>query len=474
MEKQTKTKTTLNPVLKEFWRTPARNRVLYGGRASSKSWDAAGFAIFLSNKYKLRFLCTRQIQNKIEESVYTLLKTQINRFKLQHRFRILNNKIINLHTGSEFVFYGLWRHVEEIKSLEGVDVCWIEEAHSLTKNQWEILEPTIRKDYSQFWVIFNPQLLTDFVYQKFIVNTPPNTIVRKINYTENGFLSQTMLDVIESKRQEDEDEFNHIYLGDPKEDDDLAIIKRSWVNAAIDAHIKLNITPTGSTIIGYDIADAGEDTNATVTKTGLLATAVDEWKGGEDELLKSCERAYNTAKDAKGKIIYDAIGVGASAGARFKQLNDKPDNRAIKDIEYAKFVAGASVASPEKEHEKDSEKKNQDMHSNLKAQAWWEVARMLRNTYNAVHKGMQFEPHELISISSDIDEKTLDKLKNELSTPRQDRDAHDKVMVESKKSLSKRGVKSPNLADAFIMACSPSLVKFKGKQSYGGAGKRTY
>ncbi|EMN8044418.1 phage terminase large subunit, partial [Shigella flexneri] len=101
-------KPTLNPALRSFWTMRARNKVLYGGRSSSKSWDAAGIAIFLSNKYTLRFCCARQIQNKIEESVYTLLKIQIDRFGLRHRFRILNNKIINRVTGSEFVFYGLW------------------------------------------------------------------------------------------------------------------------------------------------------------------------------------------------------------------------------------------------------------------------------------------------------------------------------------------------------------------------------
>lgn len=80
---------TLNPALREFWTAredkdgnPIRNRVLYGGRMSSKSWDAAGFATYLANTYKLRFLCARQFQNKIEESVYSLLKGQIERFGL--------------------------------------------------------------------------------------------------------------------------------------------------------------------------------------------------------------------------------------------------------------------------------------------------------------------------------------------------------------------------------------------------------
>lgn len=180
-------KPTLNPVLRSFWTTQARNKVLYGGRSSSKSWDAAGIAIFLSNKYSLRFCCARQIQNKIEESVYTLLKIQIDRFGLRHRFRILNNKIINRVTGSEFVFYGLWRNIEEIKSLEGISVLWLEEAHALTEYQWKILEPTIRKEGSECWFIFNPGLVTDFVWRNFVVDPPEDTLIRKINYDENPF-----------------------------------------------------------------------------------------------------------------------------------------------------------------------------------------------------------------------------------------------------------------------------------------------
>ena len=448
---------TLNPALEDFWKAPARNRILKGGRASSKSWDAAGFAIYLANTYKLRFLCARQIQNKIEESVYTLLKTQINRFGLQANFTVLKNKIINNVTGSEFVFYGLWRHIEEIKSLEGIDVCWIEEAHSLTAKQWEILEPTVRKDYSQFWILFNPDLVSDFVYQNFVINTPPDTIKRHINYLENSFLSKTILKVIEAKKQKDYEDYEHVYLGVPKSDDQLAIIKRSWVSAAIDAHIKLGFEPSGMKTLGYDVADAGEDKNATVGAHGSVLLSIDEWKGGEDELLKSCTRAYCQAKDANAKIIYDSIGVGASAGAKFEELNKHPDNLNVPDIEYAKFVAGAGVANPDKEYTID--KLNKDMFANLKAQAWWDVARRLKNVKDAIENGTVYDSSDLISISSSIGDEYIEQLKTELSTPRQDRDSAGKVKVESKSDLKKRGIDSPNVADAAIMALSPHLTK---------------
>ena len=124
---------TLNPALRSFWETPARGRVLYGGRSSSKSWDAAGFAIFLASTLKVRFCCARQFQNKIAESVYTVLKLQIERFGLSREFDITDRSIAHKTTCSEFIFYGLARNLQEIRSLEDVDVLWIEEAHFLTK-----------------------------------------------------------------------------------------------------------------------------------------------------------------------------------------------------------------------------------------------------------------------------------------------------------------------------------------------------
>lgn len=428
--------------------------MLYGGRASSKSWDAAGMAIFLADKYKLRFLCTRQIQNKIDESVYALLKIQIERFGLRHRFRILDNKIINRFTGSEFMFYGLWRHVSEIKSLESIDVLWNEEAHGITEAQWEILEPTIRKEGSECWFIFNPTLVTDFVWRNFVVDPPADTIVRKINYDENGFLSKTMQNVIAVAKQRDPEVFEHVYLGVPRTDDDQAIIKLSWVEAAIDAHKKLGFAPSGRKRIGFDVADSGADKCANVYRHGSVAYWADEWKAKEDELMKSCKRTYQAAAERGAEIVYDSIGVGASSGSKFAEINEerqKEDPYNTQPISFSKFNAGAGVHEPDDEYQ--PEITNQDFFANLKAQAWWMVADRLRNTYNAVTHGEKFPVDELLSIDGDCPH--LDKLKYELSTPKRDFDKNGRVMVETKKDLAKRDVPSPNIADAFIMAFAP-------------------
>lgn len=443
-------KPTLNPVLRDFWLTPARNRVLYGGRASSKSWDAAGFVTYLADNYKLRVLCARQFQNKIAESVYSLLKIQIDRFGLNHRFEIQRDKIINRHTGTEFMFYGLWRHIDEIKSLEGIDILWIEEAHNLTEEQWEVLEPTIRKAGSQVWIIFNPRLATDFTYKRFVLDPPPNTIVRQINYDENPFLSQTMLDIIEAAREEDYEDYQHVYLGVPHDSDEGAVIKRSWIQSAIDAHKRIDADWTGRKCIGYDVSDDGGDKNANAGMDGSVLCLVDEWKGSEDGLRESAARTKKNAEKIEADVIgYDSIGVGAGTGSHLKAMGWH---------RVFRFNAASKVERPDRNYS-DTKIKNKDFFANLKAQSWWHLADRFRNTHLAVTKGRSFKADEMISIDSErIDSRLLDRLIDELSTPLRDFDNAGRVKVESKRDLEKREVKSPNMADAVVIAASRGML----------------
>lgn len=443
---------SMNPVLRDFWSTPSRYKVLPGGRASSKSWDAAANTVRIARYTKVRILCTRMFQNKLEESVYNLIKSQAERFGVAHEFEFQKGKITHKRTGSEFLFYGLARNTDEIKSLEGIDILWIEEAHSLTKEMWEILGPTIRKEGSEVWVIFNPRLVNDFVYQRFVVNPPQNALVRHINYTENPFLSQTLLDDIEELKRTSPDDYNHIYLGEPLNDDDSAIIKRTWVQSAVNSHVKLGIEPTGLRRVGFDVADDGGDLNAMCCAHGPLLYHVEEWKGLEDELLKSATRVWNRAKDDAASIDYDSIGVGASAGAKFKELNTEHKQR----IQYRSFNAGGKVLWPDREYLKGTRILNKDQFSNLKAQSWWNVANRLRKTHMWVTEGIECDPAEIISIDPGVS--YLEKLITELSTPHKDYDPSGRSKVESKKDLAKRDVPSPNLADAFIMAYCPVKV----------------
>jgi phage terminase large subunit len=266
-------------------------------------------------------------------------------------------------------------------------------------------------------------------------------------------------------KAEDEDDYNHTYLGEPLENDDASIIKRSWIQAALDAHKVLDVEISGRKRIGFDVADSGADKNATVFTHGFVTLEVDQWKGGEDELLKSASRVHARAVGFDAEIDYDCIGVGAFAGGHFKALNEEKQ----KQIIYHKFNAGGEVLNKNKRVDPSNplSQKNGDYYSNLKAQSWGVVGNRFRATYNMVTKGHEVTD-ELIAISSDCDH--LDSLIDELATPRRDFDSRGKMKVESKKDLEKRDIPSPNLADGFIMSNGPRKQQTTGALfgTYGG------
>ena len=461
----------LNPFLRAFWATRARYKVLHGGRASSKSHDAAGFAVYLAANYTLKFMCARQFQNKISESVYVLIKEKIEQSEYNGEFEFTKNSITHKKTGSTFIFYGIARNLNEIKSTEGVDILWLEEANYLTEEQWNVINPTIRKQGSQVWIIFNPDEYLDFAYQHFVVNPPADCIAQEINWPNNPFLTVTMLEVIEDEYKRDPANAKHVYGGVPKMGQDKSVINLLYVLAAIDAHKKLAALDAdkpeaerrvweraGKKTIGFDIADDGNDLCATIEAHGNIVTGADEWAGLEDELLKSSTRVFNRALELGASITYDSIGVGAQAGSKFKELNEA---RKL-SIEYEAFNAGGQVDKPDGVYMKlpHITIKNKDHFANIKAQKWDEVATRFRKTYEVIEQGAKHPVDELISIDSEtFPPKLLAKLKMELSAPRKDVDGNGRFKVESKKDLAKRDIKSPNLADAFIMA----LIKAKRK-----------
>lgn len=409
--------------------------------------------MYLAANYTLKFLCARQFQNRISESVYTLIKDKIENSEYNGEFTLTQNSIKHKRTGSEFLFYGIARNLNEIKSTEGVDVLWLEEAQYLTEEQWNIIEPTIRKDNSEIWLIWNPDEITDFIYQNFVVNPPADCLTMEINWENNPFLSPTMLKVIKDMYVRDPELARHIYGGEPKTGGDKSVINLKFIKAAVDAHIKLGWDISGHKRVGFDVADDGEDANATCYMIGNVIMDAEEWDGLEDQLLKSSTRVYNYAKERDASVTYDSIGIGAHVGSKFSELNEANSGY---QLSYDPFNAGGRVDDADKPYMILPHTKilNGDFFSNIKAQKWMDVATRFRKTYEAVELGLPHPHDELISINSEtFDPKLLQKLMFELSSPRKDTDGFGKFKVESKKDMrEKRKIKSPNIADAVIMA----------------------
>ena len=131
--------------------TPSRYKVYYGGRGALKSWGIAEALVRLADEACIRVLCTRELQSSIDDSVHRLLQDTIERVGLQANF-IIENKSIRSLTGSEFIFRGVRHNYKEIKSTEGVDICWVEEAQTVSRDSWNVIIPTIRKEGSEIWI----------------------------------------------------------------------------------------------------------------------------------------------------------------------------------------------------------------------------------------------------------------------------------------------------------------------------------
>lgn len=203
------------PRFRAIWQ-PYRYKVFHGGRGSAKSWTVAGVLIWLAARICIRVLCTREYQNSIADSVHRLLTDQIHRLGLDAHFVVTQTSIVCPRTGAQFMFKGLHHNVNEIKSTEGVDICWVEEGQRVTADSWQTLIPTIRKPGSEIWVTFNPEDERDPTYTRFVTSPPPNSLVVQVNYMHNPFFPDVLREEMEYMKRVDYDAYLHVWEGQPK------------------------------------------------------------------------------------------------------------------------------------------------------------------------------------------------------------------------------------------------------------------
>ena len=207
---------------------PHRYKVYYGGRGSGKSWAVARALIAMSDFGMTRILCCREVQNSIKDSSYQILKDMAERMGLANRFTFKDAEIVHNGTGSRFIFSGLLRNENSIRSKEGIDICWIEEASSVSQRSWDVLTPTIRKTGSELWLTFNP-LTVDDPTNVFIENPPPNAYVRKVNYWDNPFFPEVLREQMEWDKKNDFEKYLHVWEGYPLTISDAQVFKGRFV-----------------------------------------------------------------------------------------------------------------------------------------------------------------------------------------------------------------------------------------------------
>ena len=220
---------------------PYRYKIAYGGRGSGKSWAFARALLIQGAEKPLRILCGREVQKSIKQSVHTLLVDQLQALGLGYFYTITESEIRGLN-GTLFSFAGLASHtVESIKSFEGCDRCWIEEAQTVSKKSWDILIPTIRKPDSEIWVSLNPDLDTDDTYVRFILNKPDNAFAVKINWSDNPWFPAVLEQERLHCKQHNAKDYDNIWEGKPKTVVDGAIYADEY-QAMIDEHRITRIT----------------------------------------------------------------------------------------------------------------------------------------------------------------------------------------------------------------------------------------
>ena len=237
---------------------PARYKVLYGGRGGGKSWGVATYLLAEAAKRQLRVLCCREYQSSIRESVHKLLGDTINAYRLHDRFMVME-KTIKANNGSEFLFEGLRHNISRIRSLEGIDRVWVEEAQNVSRSSWEVLIPTIRKDGSEIIITFNPELETDETYQRFVVHAPSDATVIRLNYTDNPWFPETLRREMEELRERDEDAYQHVYLGECRMTLEGAIYARELREAQEEGRIcSVPYDPTKGVNVYFDLGWADQ------------------------------------------------------------------------------------------------------------------------------------------------------------------------------------------------------------------------
>lgn len=214
--------------LSDLYYRKARYKVYWGGRGSAKSWGFAEALVRLAAALPLRVLCLREYQNSIKESSHKMLAMTITRLGMDSWFTVTNDSIRS-RTGAEFIFKGCHNNLNSLRSMFGIDICWLEEAHSISEESWRVIIPTIREDGSEIWVSFNMDDENDATYRRLVARQRPDAIVHMVNYDSNPYFPSVLRAEMEYDRDTDYELYEHVWLGKPKRISKAIVLSGKYV-----------------------------------------------------------------------------------------------------------------------------------------------------------------------------------------------------------------------------------------------------
>ena len=394
-------------------------KIAKGGRGSAKSWGFAEGLVFYSIKYKVRILCCREIQKSIKASSKKVIEDTIDRYGVRDAFYITETGITNKQTGSTFIFEGL-KNSTSIKSMEGINICWVEEAENVSEKSWTDLGPTIRAPGAEIWVTFNPRFIDDPTWKLLIEKPPTESVLMDINYMDNPFfpesLEQERLDEYKKGLEiGDLSQYEWIWLGKPIGEEYNTLITPGLIKLARER----TLYPKDEGIIaGLDVARYGDDDIEFVARCGNEIKARHKLSRGNTDEVAEWAIDY-LVKYEIGVLVVDAAG---SAGV-FDRIKSRMGTE-CKVVEYNGAFAASSFD-----------------YLNLRAESWDQMRQWVQDG-GVLPK---------------------DPVWDELSRVTYTYKGSNKKALLSKDLMRSKGIKSPNAGDALSMTFSQKAMK-KGKK----------
>jgi phage terminase large subunit len=273
-------------------------KVMYGGRGGAKSWDMARALLVLGANRKLFILCGREIQKSIAESVHKLLSDQINTLcfgngePLSDFYSIIKTEIVG-RNDTRFVFAGLRNNIAAIKSMEGIDICWVTEAATISDPVWETLLPTIRRDPpngpfkqgSEIWIDFNPELSTDATYKRWVLDADDDIAKAEVNWRDNPWFPAFLRKQMEKMKKNDYDSYLTVWEGKTRKTLAGAIYAKELAKAIMDNRVSPNIKLIRNKPVdlAFDLGRADMTSIWFMQQAGTEHMAIDHYRNcGED------------------------------------------------------------------------------------------------------------------------------------------------------------------------------------------------
>lgn len=387
------------PLFESWW----RNALIEGGRYSLKSHTVARYLLIRARMAKTRILAAREFQNSIADSSHQLLADLINQYELTD-FNVSDKGIVNTITGSDFIFRGIRHNTNSIKSIEGIDIAWVEEAQTISKESIDVLTPTVRKPGSQIIWTMNRTLELDPIYEMLALKPRDDTLHLHINYDvadKYGWIPDVIKAEIDYDKENNPEVYQHKWLGQPIAQTEQAILNRTMVMEAMQREIE----DDGAVEIGVDVARMGSDRSIFWKRKGLKTIGTQEHnKLRLTDLADKLEHFVEYNKENLIKIDDTGVGGGLTDIMIERKYNIMPIN-----------FGSAAIDT--------------DKYPNWISEAWFYMVTIMEQT----------------QLPMDAD------LLMELTTRQWKQDSKGKRAVEGKADYKKRGYRSPDKADACII-----------------------